>query len=276
MTAFGHAGDDRLDWRIKAVNHRYLELSLRLPEPLKALEPALRRRLRRHFRRGRVEATLRVAELAQTQLDDAALRQLLQTVALVRERIAGATIDALELLRWPGVAREDPAQLAALTASATAKFDVALDALVAHRQREGTALATVLQRQLRQIEMHANAARCRSASDVAARFERLRGQAAALTATPVPALRLEQELALLVQKSDVTEELDRIDVHIAAAAASLGGSEPCGRRLDFLLQELGREANTLAAKSAAPEAASLAVELKVAIEQMREQVQNVE
>ena len=276
MTAFGHAGDDRLDWRIKAVNHRYLELSLRLPEPLKALEPALRRRLRRHFRRGRVEATLRVAELAQTQLDDAALRQLLQTVALVRERIAGATIDALELLRWPGVAREDPAQLAALTASATAKFDVALDALVAHRQREGAALATVLQRQLRQIEMHANAARCRSASDAAARFERLRGQAAALTATPVPALRLEQELALLVQKSDVTEELDRIDVHIAAAAASLGGSEPCGRRLDFLLQELGREANTLAAKSVAPEAASLAVELKVAIERMREQVQNVE
>ena len=276
MTAFGHAGDDRLDWRIKAVNHRYLEFAFRLPEPFKALEPTLRERLGRHVRRGRVEATLRVAELAPTQLDETALAELLQTVAQVRERVAGATVDALELLRWPGIAGEDPTQLAALTANATAKFDAALDALVAHRQQEGAALAAVLERLLRRIETHAATARRRSASDAAARFERLQAQVAGLTSAPVTAERLEQELALLVQKSDVTEELDRIDVHLAAATASLNGSEPCGRRLDFLLQELGREANTLAAKSATPEAASLAVELKVAVEQMREQVQNVE
>lgn len=276
MTAFGHAGDDRMEWRIKAVNHRYLELAFRLPDPLKAIEPALRERLGRHVRRGRVEATLRVSELVPTQLDEAALAHLLQTVARVRERLDGATVDVLELLRWPGIAREDSAQLAALTASATEKFDAAVEALVAHRQQEGAALATVLERLLRQIETHAAAARCRSAGDAAARFERLQAQAAALTSAPPSAERFEQELALLVQKSDVTEELDRIDVHLAAATASLRGSEPCGRRLDFLLQELGREANTLAAKSVAPEAASLAVELKVAVEQMREQVQNVE
>ena len=276
MTAFGRAGDDRLEWQLKAVNHRYLEVGFRLPEPLRVLEPQLRERVRARLRRGKVDAVLRLAEPAALQLDDEALAGLLRTVAAVRQRVGATTVDVLQLLQWPGVAREDPTHLAALTACAETKFDAALDALVEQRQREGASLAALLRDRLSRIKACVAQARCLAAGNAEIQLERLRARLAMLQSTPPAEGRLEQELALLAQKADVAEELDRLDVHVAAAANSLSGSEPCGRRLDFLLQELGREANTLAAKAVVPAAASLAVDLKVAIEQMREQVQNVE
>ena len=276
MTAFGRAGDDRLEWQLKAVNHRYLEVGFRLPEPLRPLEPQLRERVRARLRRGKVDAVLRLAEPAALQLDDEALAGLLRTVAAVRQRVGDTTVDVLQLLQWPGVAREDPTHVATLAACAEAKFDAALDALVEQRQREGASLAVLLRDRLSSIEACVAQARCLAAGNAEIQLERLRARLAALQTAPPAEGRLEQELALLAQKADVAEELDRLDVHVAAAADSLGGSEPCGRRLDFLLQELGREANTLAAKAVVPAAASLAVDLKVAIEQMREQVQNVE
>ena len=276
MTAFGCAGDDRMDWQIRAVNHRYLELGFRLPDVLKSIEPKLRAKAAARLRRGKVEATLRLAQPAVPRLDAAALDRLLATVAAIRERSAGATVDALELLRWPGVAREDPAETAALAAAAESRFEAALAALVGQREREGAGLAALLRGSLGRLEMLAREARRLAAGGAEGMLARLEDRVAALTSAAVADERLEQELALLAQRGDVTEEIDRIEIHLAAIAASLDDSEPCGRRLNFLAQELGREASTLAAKSNLPAAASLAVDMRVAIEQLREQAQNVE
>lgn len=276
MTAFGCAGDDRMDWQIRAVNHRYLELGFRLPDVLKSIEPRLRAKAAARLRRGKVEATLRLAQPAAPRLDDAALGRLLATVAAIRERAVGATVDALELLRWPGVAKEDPVEIAALAAAAETRFDAALAALVGQREREGAGLAALLRGSLGRLETLAQEARRLAAGSAEGMLARLEGRVAALTSAAVADQRLEQELALLAQRGDVTEEIDRIEIHLAAIAASLDDSEPCGRRLNFLAQELGREASTLAAKSTLPAAASLAVDMRVAIEQLREQAQNVE
>ena len=276
MTAFGRAGDDRLDWQIRAVNHRYLELGFRLPDALKSIEPKLRKRAAARLRRGKIDAALRLTEPAAIRLDEAALARLLPTVAAICERTAGASVDALDLLRWPGVAREDAAEAAALAAGAEAQFDAALQALIGQRECEGTGLAKALRRSLERLDTLVREARGLAAGNAEATLARLKRRAAVLTSAPLANERLEQELALLAQRADVTEEIDRLEIHLAAIAASLDGSEPCGRRLDFLAQELGREASTLAAKSPLPAAASLAVDMRVAIEQLREQAQNVE
>ena len=163
----------------------------------------------------------------------------------------------------------------ALKAAAIESFGAALDDLLEHRASEGANLAALLGERLAEVERIVAAVRSLIAGRGDYLRDRLLDRVQAL-ATSVDEGRLEQEVALLVQKADVAEELDRLEIHVGEARTSLAGDEPCGRRLDFLMQELGREANTLAAKSALPDAARLAVDLKVVIEQMREQVQNVE
>lgn len=276
MTAFGRAGDDRVDWQIRAVNHRYLELAFRLPDPLKSIEPRLRGKAVSRLRRGKVEATLRLAEPVVPTLDEDALARLLPTVQAICERAAGATVDALQLLRWPGVAREDADELADLSAKAETQFDAALAALVREREREGGDLATTIRDLVERLDTLVGEARRLASGNAEAMLARLKSRAAALTSAPLADDRLEQELALLAQRTDATEEIDRLQIHLAAVAAALDAGEPCGRRLDFLAQELGREASTFAAKSTLPAAASLAVDLRVAVEQLREQAQNVE
>ena len=279
MTAFGRAGSALVDWEIRSVNHRYLELGFRLPEPLRGLEQRLRAQIAGRVRRGKVDATLRLAEAETAPLVDAkAVEQLLAAVRQIGEQWAGHTppppLNPLELLRFPGVLKSG-GDVEALEAAALDGFEAAVDDLVEHREREGAGLAASLCERLAEVERIVAALGALISGHADHLRDRLHERVRVLV-TRVDEARLEQEIALLVQKADVAEEIDRLVIHVGEARSSLAGSEPCGRRLDFLMQELNREANTVAAKSIVPEAARLAVDLKVVIEQMREQVQNVE
>lgn len=275
MTAFGQASDGWVEWQLRSVNHRYLELAFRLPEQLRRMEPRLRQRAAGRLHRGKVDATLHLHGVVAPRLNEAALAKLLTAVGEIAARTPlNANADPVALLRWPGLLEDDPEELEQIEATAVACFGAALDDLLRQRQREGAGLRDLIANHLGCAERIGKEIRQLTAQHADAHFARLRDRVRRLAAQ-LDSSRLEQEAALLAQKADVAEELERLDIHIAAARASLAGKEPCGRRLDFLMQELSREANTLAAKSSLA-AAGLAVDLKVAIEQAREQVQNVE
>lgn len=276
MTAFGRIDGDLVEWEIKSVNHRYLELGFRLPEPLRGLEPTLRAMTATRVRRGKIDAVLRLREAAAPpRVCDEALRGLLAAIATVRRQAPDATVSAMQVLGWPGILAADETLLARCREAAVTGYRAALEALLAERRREGAQIGGVMARLLDDVAALGRRVRTLVAEQSSLVRERLHTKARDLPVR-VDAARLEQEVALLAQRGDVTEELERLDMHVAAARAALAGEGPCGRRLDFLLQELGREANTLAAKAPLPAAASLAVDLKVAVERLREQVQNVE
>lgn len=283
MTAFARQeaeGDwGVLTWELRSVNHRYLEVSLRLPDELRSLESTVRERAARRLGRGKLDCNLRYKpsqRRAALSLDAQALAQTLAACEQIRNQLPNAgAINPLDVLRWPGVILEEPADPAPLTAAALALFDRSLDELLATREREGRQIDDILRTRLDAMEPLLAGARTRL-PDVLARIrDKLRQRVSELTANPDPD-RLEQELAYLAQKMDVDEELDRLTGHIAEARRVLKLDEPVGRRLDFLMQEFNREANTLGSKSADSETTKVSVELKVLIEQMREQVQNVE
>jgi len=279
MTAFGRAGCALVGWEVRSVNHRYLELGFRLPDQLRDLERRLRELALGRIRRGKVDATCRLATAEITpQVNAKAVEHLIAAVEAIRRQAPSELIDPvnpLDLMRFPGVLADSGGATDALKAAAIDGFEAALDDLVDHRASEGANLAALLRERLAEVERTVATVRVLIADHGDYLRDRLLDRVKALT-TSVDEGRLEQEVALLVHKADVAEELDRLEIHIGEARASMSGDEPCGRRLDFLMQELGREANTLAAKSILPDAARLAVDLKVVIEQMREQVQNVE
>ena len=278
MTAFGRAHGDLVDWEIRSVNHRYLEISFRLPEPFRDLERPLRELAASRMHRGKVDATLRFSGQAAIapRLNQTALDGVLAVVEDIRRRVSAAgPVDPVELLRFPGVIQDDVDNLAEFKAAANASFGAAVDDLLEHRASEGANLDHLLRERLQAVEHTAARIRDLVAGQAEVLREQLRRRVQGL-AERIDADRMDQEIALVVQKADVAEELDRLDIHVGEARRSLSMDGPCGRRLDFLMQELNREANTLAAKSVLPEAARLAVDLKVVIEQMREQAQNVE
>lgn len=283
MTAFARQereGDwGVLTWELRSVNHRYLEVGLRLPDELRSLETAVRERAARRLGRGKLDCTLRykpAQRRAALALDAQAVEQVLAACEQIRSRLWDASaISPLDLLRWPGVIQEESTDPAPLTEAALALFDAALNELVATREREGAQIDEILRTRLDAMEPLVASARTRLPEVLARIRDKLRQRVAELTANPDPD-RLEQELAFLAQKMDVDEELDRLTGHIAEARRVLKLGEPVGRRLDFLMQEFNREANTLGSKSADSETTKVSVELKVLIEQMREQVQNVE
>ncbi len=284
MTAFARASvetaDAELTWELRSVNHRYLEASLRLPEELRAMEPLVRERVNARLGRGKLECVLRcrwIAQLATAlELDQERLKSVLEACRLVEKRSAEATSPGvMDLLRWPGVVREPEPDTGPLQQAALALLDRAIDELVATRQREGEKIKGLLSTRLESIEQQVQGARQRLPQVQAKIREKLEARLAEL-ATRVDNDRFEQELVFLLQKMDVDEELDRLDAHVTEVRRVLERDEPVGRRLDFLMQEFNREANTLGSKSADHETTGVAVELKVLIEQMREQVQNVE
>ena len=277
MTAFGRASSEWLDWEIRSVNHRYLELGFRLPDPLKNLEQSLRKCSAGRIRRGKLDATLRLAGAAAPtpRLNSIALGKVLAAVNDVHRQTPAAQINALDLMRWPGVLEDDEQDLATLKDAALTTYVEAVDDLIRHRGSEGACIEAHLRTRLAEIERATEQVRGLAERQGPLLKDRLHKRTLELGAAVEPA-RLAQEVALLAQKADLTEEIDRLAIHVAEARSSLDGDQPCGRRLDFLMQELNREANTLAAKAALPDIARLAVDLKVAIEQMREQVQNVE
>jgi uncharacterized protein (TIGR00255 family) len=265
---------------LRSVNHRFLEASLRLPDELRVAEGELRTRLAKQLRRGKVDCSINYRRPAGSagalEIDSAALERLLGAVQLVaRTMPQAAAVNALDVLRWPGVVRDESAVGDELLAAAYAVFGATLDELVAARAREGVRLRELLEQRCTGLETLVADVRARLPEVQARMRARLKERLAELAASADPE-RLEQELAILLQRLDVDEELERLSGHIAEVRRVIGGNEPAGRRLDFLMQELNREANTLSSKSQDLETTRSAVDMKVLIEQMREQVQNAE
>ena len=290
MTGFAraeHAGEfGSLAWEVRTVNHRYLELSLRLPEDFRVLENEFRQAITASVRRGKLDATLQFrgaqGSAAALEIDPQFLDELLARAAEVAARPTAwhgslAPPSPLDILRWPGVLREPARDPASLYAAARTTLAAALESLAASRASEGERVAAMLESRCRQLEELVEGVLARLPqvrARIRARLEERLGQ----LALPVEPNRerFEQELSLALGRMDVDEELDRLRSHVAEARKSLAAGEPAGRRLDFLMQEFNREANTLSSKSQDAETTRAAVDMKVLIEQMREQVQNVE
>jgi uncharacterized protein (TIGR00255 family) len=283
MTAFARVeravAHGTLSWELRSVNHRYLEPHLRLPEAFRDLEGAVREALRQGLSRGKVECTLRYAEAGadkSLQVDKERARQLIAAAKTVTQLMdSPAPLDPMDVLAWPGVLVADAADPQALNAEALAGFNAALEDLKAGRAREGSELAKLLHDRLDSMLEEVINLRELVPQMLANQRQRILDRFAELK-IELDSQRLEQELVLLAQKSDVAEELDRLKTHVTEVRRVLGSAGAAGRRLDFLMQELNREANTLGSKAFDPRSTQTAVNLKVLIEQMREQVQNIE
>ncbi|WP_404295134.1 YicC/YloC family endoribonuclease [Halomonas sp.] len=283
MTAFArqeHTADwGSLQLELRSVNQRYLEPHFRLPESLRDLEPAFREALRHRLARGKVECTLRFEPAGAAEglsVNAARLAELAHVLGEVRQAVADAApADALALLAYPGVLESRGPDPEIVKAQALALFEQSLDDLVAGRAREGEKLAALIRDRLVAIEGQVAEVRTLMPQILERQRSLLLERLDAVKSELDPQ-RLEAELALLAQKADVDEELDRLATHAAEVGRQLTQKGPVGRRLDFLMQELNREANTLSSKSAVASTTRCAVELKVLIEQMREQIQNIE
>ncbi|HXZ59855.1 MAG TPA: YicC/YloC family endoribonuclease [Steroidobacteraceae bacterium] len=265
---------------LRSVNHRFLEAGFRLPDELRSAESELRTRLVQKVRRGKVDCTMSYRRPTGAgvvlEVDRLALERLLAAAQTVARAMPGpATMNVLDVLRWPGVLREDAMGTEPLLAAAATLFAATLEELGAARAREGQRLRELLEQRCTALEGLIGAVRARLPEVQSRARVRLAERLAELTAG-VDHERVEQELALLLQRLDVDEELERLTGHVAEVRRVIGGGEPAGRRLDFLMQELNREANTLSSKSQDLETTRSAVDMKVVIEQMREQVQNAE
>ena len=283
MTAFARAeqagANGTLSWELRSVNHRYLEPHLRLPESFRDLEGAVREALRNGLSRGKIECTLRFSDDNAGKALQVNLERAAQLVAAA-ESVAGlikqpAALNPLEVLGWPGVLVADAADPQALNQSALALFNQALNELKKGREREGAELAKLLNERLDSILEQVAALRELVPQMLASQRQKILDRCAEMQAELDPQ-RLEQELVILAQKSDVAEELDRLSTHVNEVRRVLKTGGQAGRRLDFLMQELNREANTLGSKAFDTRSTNAAVNLKVLIEQMREQVQNIE
>jgi len=282
MTAYASAETvgptGTLSCELRTVNHRYLELSPRLPDDLRNFESAMRERIATKLSRGKVDLTVRLRSEARAdslKVDDALLGKLAELARSLEGRFPTMQVQLTELLRFPGVMQQADIDPEVLQTALFEVLDRALDALTATREREGAKFEELLRERLDQIE--------RIVADVRTWMPQIREGLRTRLETrladlkqPVEPGRLEQELVLQITRVDVDEELDRLVTHIAEARRVLGLKEPVGRRLDFLMQEFNREANTLGSKSIDSRSTNAAVELKVLIEQMREQVQNIE
>jgi len=282
MTAFGrveYATDwGNAIWEVRTVNHRYLEMMVRLPEELRMLEPKVRAGIAGKLKRGKVDCTLRFEqgdqggdslpinrELAQKVIDAAAALPLPDA----------APVNAIDILRWPGVIGRGSVDMEAITGALLKQLDETLAIIVDTRRREGEKIHAMLTERCDSAGEQVRAMRELLPRIMDGIRERYLGRAQEHQ-VELDYERLEQEMLLLAQKLDVAEELDRLEAHIHEVRRVLDQDEPVGRRLDFLMQEMNREANTLGSKSASIESSNTSVELKVLIEQMREQIQNIE
>lgn len=284
MTAFARQEQSSawgtITWELRSVNHRYLEAAVRLPEALRGLESLVRERIGAALSRGKVECTLKLQTageaLTAITLNRPLVGRLLEIASELEHMMGpGTGLRLADVLRWPGVVNEAEPDLDEIRLAILDCLDAALAELIATREREGRRTAELLQQRCDAIRTQVRRVRARR-PEVQARWrDKLLSRLADIP-TDADAGRLEQELVLIAQRLDVDEELDRLDAHLDEIQAVFARTEPVGRRLDFLMQELNREANTLSAKSADTDTTRAAVELKVLIEQMREQIQNIE
>lgn len=282
MTAFASAERvtqwGTLGCELRSVNHRFLEIGVRLHDDLRALEPVLRERIAARIQRGKLDLTLRLRSPegeGGLQVNPTRLRELSDLAIDLTARFPGLHTDFTQLLQFPGVMQAPATDAAALQAEAMALLDAVLDEFVASREREGGKLAAVIGERIDGITRIASEVRALMPVIRTGQRTKLEARLADL-AQPADPGRLEQELVIWLQKLDVDEELDRLDAHVSEARRVLKLREAVGRRLDFLLQEFNREANTLGSKSVDARSSGAAVELKVLIDQVREQIQNIE
>jgi uncharacterized protein (TIGR00255 family) len=281
MTAFARRESIGISWEIRSVNHRYLDHSFKIPDQFRSIEIALRNLLKQQLSRGKVDCLLRLNNAAEVnaslQINEAQVHKLRNALDQISQVFGNtAPLNPLDILRFPGVVDDAPSgDDDALLAEATTLFTQALNDLTAMRAREGKALSLIIENKLDELAQLTAAVRLEAPVISARQKTRLVERLAELQHEADPN-RLDQELVYLAQKSDVVEELDRLDSHVEEIRSTLTESGPVGRRLDFLMQELNREANTLSSKAVAANTSIQAVELKVVIEQMREQIQNIE
>jgi uncharacterized protein (TIGR00255 family) len=284
MTGFARQSVDlglgTLTWELRAVNHRYLDLQFRLPEELRPKEQVFRQQVSKVLNRGKVECALHFRRAFDQQVE---LQLNTELAALIGTRVkelsavlpATGPLNPIEILRWPGVIQESEIDMDPLFAEAGTLLDQALANIAEMRASEGERIAAMIESRCADIATLSRSVRARMPEVLSASRAKQRERIERLDVAADPA-RLEVELALIAQKLDVDEELDRLDSHIVEIRQVVASDEPVGRKLDFLMQELNREANTLGSKSADKETTSAAVDLKVLVEQMREQIQNVE
>lgn len=284
MTAFvqheSQSEQSRVVWEIRSVNHRYLEISMRLPEELRSAEMMFRETIKASLSRGRIDAVLRYQSAESSanspELNLDTINQLMAWSRTVQSTVPVAgELSIADILKWPGVLTPERIDEDQLSVAAKDALANALSALASQRQREGRQLAVVINAKLAAARDIVIGVQGRVPELEQYARQRLNERVSEFAEQLEPG-RFEQELVLLLAKSDIVEEIDRLQLHLAEVANILNGSGPVGRRLDFLMQELNREANTLGSKSNHPETTTAAVDLKVLIEQMREQIQNIE
>ena len=266
-------------WELRSVNQRYLETYFRLPEQFRSLENSLRERLRAQLQRGKVECSLRLHIESGGQTSLSLNEELAKSVIASANWISGQSVSSqlnpLDVLRWPGVVAQQEEDMDAIQADVLAAFDTTLTEFIANRASEGAALERLISERLAGVAEQAAFVRTRMPEILQWQRERLLNRLADAKVELDPS-RVEAEIVMLAQRVDVAEELDRLDTHVAETRKILHKGGACGRRLDFMMQEFNREANTLASKSISADVTTAAVELKVLIEQMREQIQNIE
>ena len=265
-------------WEIRSVNQRYLETYLRLPEQLRGLEPILRERFRKHLERGKVECNLRFesqTNAGQLHINEALAEQLIEGALWVIDRAGQGQLNPLDVLRWPGVMAGEEQDMDELNTRLLAGFDEVLAQFVESRQSEGDKLKVLIEQRLDGIQVEVTKVRAFMPQILEWQRQKLIDRLAEAKLELDPA-RVEQEIIMLAQRIDVAEELDRLGMHLTETRKILNKGGACGRRLDFMMQEFNRESNTLGSKSINADTTQSAVELKVLIEQMREQSQNIE
>ena len=284
MTAFSRKEKNTekglLAWELRSVNHRFSEVSLRIPEDFSSLETKIREKITARIKRGKIDASLRYqaihSEDQSLEIDKELTSKLAHATREIDQQLYNAApINALDVLRWPGVIKAPEQDLTQLGTDAMALLDEALSELLESRAREGEKLQAIIETRCSAIESQVKTVSERLPEILQAMRGRLEERLETIKGELDPA-RIEQEIVILANKADVDEELDRLTTHVTEVRRILNQDEPVGRRLDFLMQELNREANTLGSKSVHTDLTNASVELKVLIEQMREQIQNIE
>jgi len=284
MTAFSRSSDEQvwgsIVWELRSVNHRYLDVVIKLPEELRSIENGIRKRLNNAIKRGKVECNLRFKatenQQASLKVNEKYVDELLQASHIISKKLhQSSDTDVLELLKWPGVLDQTEIDLNPVIDSAYKLFDEAIESLVESREAEGGRLQVMIEERCKAMSLIVNGETQRRPQILEQARKKLLKKIEELKVDHDKD-RFEQELVYITQKMDVDEELDRLKSHFVEVEEILKRKEPVGRRLDFIMQEFNREANTLGSKSTDIETTQAAVELKVLIEQMREQVQNIE
>ena len=280
MTAFARSESGHISWEIRSVNHRYLEVGIKVPDAFRSLEIGLRNKLKARLNRGKIDCQLRIghsqASEASLSIDEKLLEDLTGALATIIPKLETvAPVNPLEVLKWPGLLSEPTEDEETIKRTVVELFDAALAQLIEMRSSEGAELRKIILEKLADLRSIVEQAATEAPIISARQRDKMISKLNDLNIDADPG-RIEQELVIMAQKSDVAEELDRLNTHIEEVSATLDSKEAVGRRLDFLMQELNREANTLSSKAVATNTTIQAVELKVAIEQMREQIQNIE